>query len=129
MPFVTWQISRQYSIFVQIRTNMSHATTANSFLIHPRSSTRSPSNGGTKILSLIKLCKKKLQSPSCPEATLTTLHQDQFDLSNVVGNNYSHTFSRYVILEQVKIWMSPYRFFCKENWLIKLPFATSRKDV
>ncbi|GFY74576.1 hypothetical protein TNIN_376751 [Trichonephila inaurata madagascariensis] len=48
--------------YVHTRTDISLVTTANSFLIHPRSSTRSRGNGGTKTSSFIKPHKKMSHS-------------------------------------------------------------------
>ncbi|GFS54125.1 hypothetical protein TNIN_93041 [Trichonephila inaurata madagascariensis] len=55
------QITSRYYIFVRTRINISLVTAVNSFLIHPRSSTRSRGNGGTETLSLMKPHKKKSQ--------------------------------------------------------------------
>ncbi|GFY30703.1 hypothetical protein TNCV_3118631 [Trichonephila clavipes] len=70
------------------------AMAENSFLIPSPSSIRSRGNRRTKTLSLIKPHKKKSQDVRYVERSTTLYHHDQFDLSYVVGDVYSDTFSR-----------------------------------
>ncbi|PRD25588.1 UNVERIFIED_CONTAM: hypothetical protein NCL1_40502 [Trichonephila clavipes] len=97
VSFVTRQISGRYCISVRTHTNKFLVAATNSFLILPRCSSRSRGNGGTKTT-------KRSHRASCPETTeaisATFYYHDQFDLSNVVGDVPSDTFSSHYANER-----------------------------